>query len=360
MIIVKHRRTRPESLEKQYPGAVIVDVTSKSDSEFIQFSPFFPHRDIPVPFSPGWKATCVEAIWQGLKVFEQAGVDTTIFYNATMKGLKRSVRKYGRVLGHRRGVGGSSHQLLDYVSARKYIYAPSYLWVLENKLGPLVDRLKELSSERTVVLLDYTTNADIEDTKSPLSHASLIKAYIEGHYPRFTAEEAPPLFQIGQWVVHDSCGPGEIIEVDGSRTGVRFGTQTRYFDPYGNMLKPIDSSKPYTLPACSHGENATLCLNGAGRWGVIGNPAKIQAEIPCEYEEIRFYAARLVARQKNPTFYFLVKIDGLWGILNKQGKQQAPCIYDELDPQEKEGYFEGFAFRRGAQAGLINGKGEQI
>ena len=143
MIIVKHRRARPESLEKQYPGAVIVDVTSKSDSEFVQFSPFFPHRDIPVPFSPGWKATCVEAIWQGLKVFEQAGVDTTIFYNATMKGLKRSVRKYGRVLGHRRGVGGSSHQLLDYVSARKYIYAPSYLWVLENKLGPLVDRLKE-------------------------------------------------------------------------------------------------------------------------------------------------------------------------------------------------------------------------
>ncbi len=360
MIIIKHRRTRPGSLEKQYPGAVIVDVTSKSDSEFVKFSPFYPHRDIPVPFSPGWKATCVEAIWQGLKVFEQAGVDTTILYNATMKGLKRSVRKYGRVLGHRRGVGGSSHQLLDYVSARKYIYAPSYLWVLENKLGPLVDRLKELSSERTVVLLDYTTNADIEDTKSPLSHASLIKAYIEGHYPRFTAEEASPLFQIGQWVVHESCGPGEIIEVDGSRTGVRFGTQIRYFDSHGNALKPIEPAKPYTLPVRSHGENATLCLNGAGRWGVVGNPAKIQAEIPCEYEEIRFYAARLVARQKNPTFYFLVKKDGLWGILNKQGKQQAPCIYDELEPQEKDGYFEGFAFRRGTQTGLINGKGEQI
>ena len=188
----------------------------------------------------------------------------------------------------------------------------------------------------------------------------MIKAYIEGHYPRFTAEEAPPLFQIGQWVVHESCGPGEIIEVDGCRTGVRFGMQIRYFDSHGNALKPIEPAKPYTFPVRSHGENATLCLNGAGRWGVVGNPAKIQAEIPCEYEEIRFYAARLVARQKNPTFYFLVKIDGLWGILNKQGKQQAPCIYDELEPQEKDGYFEGFAFRRGTQTGLINGKGEQI
>ena len=93
---------------------------------------------------------------------------------------------------------------------------------------------------------------------------------------------------------------------------------------------------------------------------MVGNPAKIQAEIPCEYEEIRFYAARLVAWQKNPTFYFLVRKEGFWGLLNKQGKQQAPCIYDELEPQEKEGYFEGFAFRRGTQTGLINGKGEQI
>lgn len=360
MIIVKHRRTKPESINKQFPGAVILDVTSKSDSEYIRFSPFFPHRDIPVPFSPGWKATCVEAIWQGLKVFENAGVDTTLFYNDTMKDLKRSVRRYGRVLGHRQGVGGSNHQLLDYVSARKLIYAPSYLWVLENKLGPLLDKLKELSSEKTVVLLDYTTNADIEDTKSPLSHASLIKAYIDGAYPVFTSAKPLPVLHTGQWVVHECFGPGEVVGIDGYQVKVRFGSQTRTFDQYGDALRTIDDAKPYTLAVSSHGENATLCLNGAGRWGAIDNPEKIQSAIPCEYEQIRFYAARLVTRQKTPTYYFIVKKDGLWGVLNKLGKQQAPCAYDELDPHEKDGLFSGFAFRRGNQTGLINGKGELV
>ena len=36
---------------------------------------------------------------------------------------------------------------------------------------------------KPVVLLDYNTNPDPYNPKSPLSHASLIKAYIEGNYP---------------------------------------------------------------------------------------------------------------------------------------------------------------------------------
>ena len=38
-------------------------------------SPFYPHGDIPVPFSQGYTAACVEAVWQGLKVFEDEDVD---------------------------------------------------------------------------------------------------------------------------------------------------------------------------------------------------------------------------------------------------------------------------------------------
>ena len=45
----------------------------------------------------------------------------------------------------------------------------------------LVALLKE--HENAVVLLDYNTNPDVSNTKSALSHASLIKAYIEGNYP---------------------------------------------------------------------------------------------------------------------------------------------------------------------------------
>ena len=40
-----------------------------------------------------------------------------------------------------------------------------------------------MSQSRTIVLHDYDTNAVVEDYRKPLSHASLIKAYIEGIYP---------------------------------------------------------------------------------------------------------------------------------------------------------------------------------
>ena len=60
---------------------------------------------------------------------------------ACLTHVKRTTRKYCPCLGHRKGVHGE--ELLGYLTARKQIYLP----------------------------------------KSPLSHASLIKAYIEGNYP---------------------------------------------------------------------------------------------------------------------------------------------------------------------------------
>ena len=59
-------------LEHLYPEADIIDVTSKSKSELQRMSPLYPHGDIPVPNSPGWRASCVESVWQGLKVFDAA------------------------------------------------------------------------------------------------------------------------------------------------------------------------------------------------------------------------------------------------------------------------------------------------
>ena len=37
--------------------------------------------------------------------------------------------------------------------------------------------------ETIIEQTDYDTNADVENAKKPLSHASLIKAYVEGIYP---------------------------------------------------------------------------------------------------------------------------------------------------------------------------------
>ena len=51
-------------------------------------------------------------------------------------------------------------------------------------MAHIIERLRTASNEgKTIVLLDYDTNADVEDPKKPLSHASLIKAYAEGIYP---------------------------------------------------------------------------------------------------------------------------------------------------------------------------------
>ena len=73
--------------------------------------------------------------------------------------------------------------MLDYIEARKEIYIPTYRWVLENKVLSIIERMKEASKTKTIVLLDYNTNQDVNDASKPLSHAFLIKAYIEGIYP---------------------------------------------------------------------------------------------------------------------------------------------------------------------------------
>ena len=181
MIIVESKRKKAATILKNYPDAILADVTSSAKDGLVKLSPFYPHYGIPVPFSEGYTATCVEAIWQGLKVFESCDVDVEMFKNDTMKNIKRTVRRFGRPLGHRKGVNGT--ELLGYIDARKQIYIPTYKWVLENKVANIIERLREASKTKTIVLLDYDTNADVENAKKPLSHASLIKAYVEGIYP---------------------------------------------------------------------------------------------------------------------------------------------------------------------------------
>ena len=181
MLLIESHKKKPENILKQYPGAILADVTSKATDGLVKLSPFYPHGGIPVPFSGGLTATCVEAIWQGLKVFEGSDVDIHLFKNDTMKNIKRSVRKNGKPLGHRKGVNGN--ELLGYIEARKQIYIPTYRWVLENKVSSIIERMREASKTKTIILLDYNTNQDVDDASKPLSHAFLIKAYIEGIYP---------------------------------------------------------------------------------------------------------------------------------------------------------------------------------
>ena len=181
MIIIESKRKKLENILKKYPDALIVDVTSKATDGLVKLSPFYPHGGIPVPFSEGYTSTCVEGIWQGLKVFENEDIDISMFLNDTMKGIKRTVRKHGRVLGHRKGVHGT--EILGYLEAKHQIYIPAYRWMLEHRAMYIIERLRKASETKTIVLLDYNTCCNVDDETKPLSHAYLVKAYAEGLYP---------------------------------------------------------------------------------------------------------------------------------------------------------------------------------
>ena len=184
MIYIANKRSKIENIEKKYPGATILDITSASDKKYAQWlSPFYPHGNIPIPFTTGLKATCVEAVWQGLKVFEGNDVYFSCFRNDTMKGLKRTVKKFGKPLGHRKGAYGD--ELLDYASARQLIYLPTYKWVLDNVdcVHSVILKISEQAQKQDIVFLDYNISTDVYDYSKPLSHAYLVKLYIEGRYP---------------------------------------------------------------------------------------------------------------------------------------------------------------------------------
>lgn len=46
-----------------------------------------------------------------------------------------------------------------------------------------LDKIRSILETQDVVLLDYNLNPDNADKSKPLSHAELIKMYLEGRYP---------------------------------------------------------------------------------------------------------------------------------------------------------------------------------
>ena len=178
-ILIKNRRCSPAKLKKDYPNHEILDLSSKGESPWVKFSPFFPHGGIPVPNYPQYTSQSVEGVWQGLKVFEQHGIDPGKFEISNMKGLKRTVRKFGQCLGHAAG----ADKLLGYLEARRAIYLPTYRWVLEHCLQNELARLRALAQTSPLIFLDYETNPDLTNLKSPLSHAALVVRFLDGSWP---------------------------------------------------------------------------------------------------------------------------------------------------------------------------------
>src|SRR5437763_97057 len=121
-VVVESRRKKLATIERRWPGALLLDVTSRGPEPWVKFSPFYPHGGIPIPHSPGVFAQSVEGLWQGLKVFEREDIDPARWEVTNLRGIKRSARGRGAVRGHRFGMG--SPLLRGYRDARRHSYLP--------------------------------------------------------------------------------------------------------------------------------------------------------------------------------------------------------------------------------------------
>ncbi len=106
-----------------------------------------------------------------------------------MKGIKRTSKKHGKILGHKKGVSGK--ELFSYQDARILIYLPCYKYVLDNFLYEEVAEIRRLVRTKTTVLLDYETNCDIYNLSRPLSHAGLVRRYVIGDWFSLKQQHIP-------------------------------------------------------------------------------------------------------------------------------------------------------------------------
>lgn len=186
-IFIANRRRCDRSLWNEFGDIPWFDVTFAGGHPlFSTLSPMYPHGDLPVPFTKrSLTATSLEAVWQGLKVFEYEGalIDAKSLSKFGDKNIKRSSsRKRGKILGHQQGIY-AERQLLSLIEARAFIYAPLYRWQLKHKCQEALDVLREALSVTDIVLLEAGIDSDIHDVFTPMTHSALLRLYILGQYP---------------------------------------------------------------------------------------------------------------------------------------------------------------------------------
>ena len=187
-IFIANRKRQAKSLHKEFGAVPVFDVTfAGQDPLFSTLSPMYPHGDLPVPFTEGQlSANSLEAIWQGLKVFEHEGarLDPAFLSKSGCKNIKRHATKQrGRILGHQQG-NHTTKPLLSIIAARAQIYAPTYHWQLEHHCPKALAALRKALEHSDIVLLEAGVDSDIRDIFTPMPHSQLLRLYLQGQYPQ--------------------------------------------------------------------------------------------------------------------------------------------------------------------------------
>ena len=202
-IHIVHVNTKEATLKKRFGENVyIADVTSRSKDPVMRaLSPFHvcPVYSLDVPFSvkaqdedEAITTVSVEAAWQGLKCFSESGICTKMMYERKVC-RKRKCPSSETILGHclppftnEEGGVSQNRELLGYVEARKRLYLPLYKQALDKcpSAKQALEVLREVynKGEVVIVLKDFTTNGDVENAKTALSHASLVRARLMGEF----------------------------------------------------------------------------------------------------------------------------------------------------------------------------------
>jgi hypothetical protein len=148
-----------------------IDVSSYGKDGWNVLSPKYPHGGIPVPGMPGTTAQTVEGIWQGLKDFDDRGMDIPMLQS------KKPSKRRGRPIGHKWMETGEH---LGLVESRLKIYIPAYRWMIASCPKALVkfNELVELARTGDVTVYDFDANDNIHVNK-PYAHAALLKVMVE-------------------------------------------------------------------------------------------------------------------------------------------------------------------------------------
>ena len=186
-IFIANRRRQPKSLQEEFGDIPVFDVTfAGGDPLLSTLSPMYPHGDLPVPYSERTlTANSLEAIWQGLKVFEHEGarLDAAALSKSGDKNIKRpSTEKRGRVLGHQQGLH-TDRPLLSLIDARSFIYAPLYRWQLQHHCHDALAQLNKALAQSDIVLLEAGNESNICDVFAPMVHSALLRLFLLGQYP---------------------------------------------------------------------------------------------------------------------------------------------------------------------------------
>jgi len=192
-IIVKQSGESGTNPQKSKSGKIIEDIGrfSISAGKILSFSNEVP-EGITVPFTPNekmrqerFRGISVQAVWEGLKVFEKEDIDEDMIIGKKRVGERniKDAKKRGKFLGWKRGVEGD--EILNLEEARWEILLPMYKLVLDRYGQEELKRLsKAIKNGGQVILVDDEGDVSISDFKREMvGPGVLVKAYLEKNWP---------------------------------------------------------------------------------------------------------------------------------------------------------------------------------